>query len=133
MVLSRSLSSSWETVVQLWLQFSIDTKMFHWQAARFSQHTATDQLLTTLLQQLDEFMEIVQGASQQRLSLSTTKQIYLRNMSKPTYEKKLQRFMTWLSTNSLFQRLGPDGTSLLNLRDEVLASCQQMSYLLTFL
>ena len=108
-------------------------KIFHWQTKNYAQHVASDQLYTTLLTLIDQWVEVYQG----KYSILTFKDdnkfnVPLRNMDLDDFKLHLNQFKEFLM-NQIPKYLEDNemqNTDLLNIRDEMLAITNKTLYLL---
>jgi hypothetical protein len=107
-------------------------KIFHWQTKNYAQHIASDQLYTSLLTLIDQWVEVYQG----KYAILTFKEdnkmnIPLRNMDLEDLKLHLNQFKEFLM-NQLPTYLNDKmhNTDLLNIRDEMLAITNKTLYLL---
>ena len=108
-------------------------KIFHWQTKNYAQHVASDQLYTTLLTLIDQWVEVYQG----KYSILTFKDdnkfnVPLRNMDLDDFKLHLNQFKEFLM-NQIPKYLEDNemqNTDLLNIRDEMLTITNKTLYLL---
>jgi len=75
-------------------QLATDTKMFHWQTHRYSQHKTSDMLFEELLDKMDEMLEVGQGLIGKRLHFQNSHtSIQLRNVSKKQMVTDIKEFI----------------------------------------
>lgn len=106
-------------------------KLYHWQTYSYARHKATDDVLDALDKQIDEFVEVYMGKyGRPRMNVKTSS-IHIGNMT----EKSAVSFIRKCISNLLgpvVSKLDPDRDSdLINIRDEMLASLNQLLYLFT--
>ena len=109
-------------------------KLFHWKTYSFATHKATDELYSSLNENMDKFMEILLGKTGTRVDLTSQKTIQLIDLnSKEELKRKIMEFKSYLVSLSNNRSLSPmTNTDLLNIRDEILGDLNQFLYLLTF-
>jgi DNA-binding ferritin-like protein len=112
-------------------------KVFHWQTNSFSEHKALDQTYEALEESIDEFIETYQGIFGRIFSQSNFV-LELKNYNSGSSEfgfssnisETVDEWINYLkSFNSDVQLNGH--TDLLNIRDEMLGSLNQLKYLIT--
>ena len=102
-------------------------KLYHWQTGRFARHKATDDLVASLDENIDKFVETYMGKyGRPRITGS----IKLHNFSEAAGAKFVDKQVKWL-TNVLPRKLKNTDTDLLNIRDEILGDLNQVKYLFT--
>lgn len=102
-------------------------KLYHWQTRMFSRHKATDDLVASLDTNIDTFVETYMG-KYGRPKVSAP--IKISNFSESGARAFVERQRTFLS-QVLPRKLRRDDTDLLNIRDEILGSLNQVLYLFT--
>ena len=100
------------------------TKLYHWRTRSYPEHKATDKLYEALDDQVDRFVETMLGSKNARASLT---HMPLRSFNTlPAFKRRIEHYKQYL------KRMPASlGTDLLNIRDELLGSLNQFSYLLT--
>ena len=58
-------------IIHNFFKYIIILKMFHFQTKLYKSHKISDTYLTTLLEQFDKFMEVLQGHNNQQISTSS--------------------------------------------------------------
>ena len=119
-------------LLQYFFYYQTLIKIFHWQTKNYAQHIASDQLYTSLLTLIDQWVEVYQG----KYAILTFKEdnkmnIPLRNMDLEDLKLHLNQFKEFLM-NQLPTYLNDKmhNTDLLNIRDEMLAITNKTLYLL---
>jgi hypothetical protein len=99
-------------------------KLHHWRTHSYSVHKATDNLHEALSEQVDSFVEKLLGSKHTRATL-THMPLHACN-TLPELKRRMEHYKRYL------QRMPASlGTDLLNIRDELLGSLNQFSYMLT--
>jgi hypothetical protein len=127
------------SLIEIFLQFPSQVKLYHWQTTSYSRHKASDNLVSGIQELIDQFVETYQGKYQR---------IYLKNYNNPLgavepgttipiYDLNdrniaayLEEFKTFLR-NDIFQIIKESDTDLINIRDEMLSLINQTLYLFT--
>jgi len=118
-----------DTLVSELLQFQLSVKILHWQTRSYAKHIATDTLYKSLSDNIDKFVEIMQG-KYGRVKFSTDASISIINFDKKNDENLIKYIQQWLETK-LPKMIHEDDTDLLNIRDEMLGTVKQTRYLFT--
>jgi hypothetical protein len=122
-------------LLQYFFYYQIIIKIFHWQTRKYSEHIASDQLYTSLLTLIDQWVEVYQG----KYDILTFKDdekvnVPLRNVDRDDFILHLKQFKIFLM-KTIPEHLNNDkkmeNTDLLNIRDEMLALTNKTLYLLT--
>ena len=121
-------------IVVLFLEVLIMVKLFHWKTYSYATHKATDKLYSSLNKKMDQFIEILLGKVNNRISLIDNKTINLFDLtSKEQLIDKITSFKSYLvdlNNNKAFNLMS--NYDLLTVRDEILGQLNQFLYLLTF-
>jgi hypothetical protein len=119
-------------LLQYFFYYQTLIKIFHWQTKNYAQHVASDQLYTSLLSLIDQWVEVYQG----KYDVLTFKEdnkmtVPLRNMDLDGFKLHLNQFKEFLM-NQIPKYIDDkmQNTDLLNIRDEMLAITNKTLYLL---
>lgn len=99
-------------------------KLHHWRTHSYSVHKATDNLHEALSEQVDSFVEKLLGSQNTRATL-THVPLHSYN-SLPELKRRVEHYKRYLQGMPASM-----GTDLLNIRDELLGSLNQFSYMLS--
>ena len=99
-------------------------KLHHWRTHSYSVHKATDNLHEALSEQVDSFVEKLLGSQNTRATL-THMPLHSYN-SLPELKRRVEHYKRYLQGMPASM-----GTDLLNIRDELLGSLNQFSYMLS--
>jgi DNA-binding ferritin-like protein len=113
-------------------------KIYHWQTKSFSEHKALDMAYEALEESIDEFVEVYQGIFGRVRSASGSFVFELENLQtdyqqsevQSDLQLKIDQWIVYLKTFNEDEAL-KDKTDLLNIRDEMLGSLNQLKYLIT--
>jgi hypothetical protein len=118
-----------ELIQTTFLQMQHQYKILHWQTTSFSQHKAFDEIVSSLSEHIDEFIETYMGKYGRVIAVNTFN-ITLANYKDTDFMALTDKYIQFLI--SLSNMLDPSKDSdLLNIRDEILSSLNQLKYLLT--
>ena len=106
-------------------------KLYHWQTMAYPRHIATNDLVTKLDANIDQFVEVYIGKYGRPKLSGSTSTIRLRNHSDKEASVLLKEAVDWL-TGDLSRTLKKTDTDLLNIRDTIVADLNQTLYLFTF-
>lgn len=118
-------------IVHLMMTLRNQVKLYHWQTMAYPRHVATDELVTKLDTNIDQFVEVYVGKYGRPKLSGKTSTIRLRNHSDKEATALLKEAVEWL-TNDLSRKLKKTDTDLLNIRDTIVADLNQTLYLFTF-
>jgi len=118
-------------IVHLMMTLRNQVKLYHWQTMNYPRHIATDELVTKLDTNIDQFVEVYIGKYGRPKLTGKTSSIFLRNHSDAEATKMIQEAIDWMS-NDLTSRLKKTDTDLLSIRDVIVADLNQTLYLFTF-
>jgi len=99
-------------------------KLHHWRTHDYSVHKATDNLHEALSEQVDSFVEKLLGSKQTRANLTSLRMKAYNTL--PALKRRVEYYKRYL--RGMPASLGSD---LLNIRDELLGSLNQFSYMLS--
>ena len=132
---SGSVSSKKQIVTQM-LQMLITTKLYHWNTLSFSVHKATDELYGELNTLIDQFVEVLLGkhnnvSERNKHEILSVKTLHMNNYKDTSmFKKEIETYKKYLIGLSKHFNNG-ENSDLLNIRDEILATLNKISYLLT--
>lgn len=117
-------------VVQTFLQFQTDIKIYHWQTFSYSRHKSSDKLFQNLLDLIDEFVETYMGQLDTHVRITQNLSVIkMRNISDQQAQVIVKKFRIFLSK---LEKTTPSlTTDLLNLRDELLGLTDRTLFLFT--
>jgi hypothetical protein len=106
-------------------------KLYHWQTKSYSRHKATDEVITSLDEAIDEYVETYMGKYGRPKMSARNNMIKVQNLSETTIVRFIKNCITHLTTQ-LTKKLNPAAdTDLINLRDEMLGDLNKLLYLFT--
>ena len=131
-----SSNSSNKQIITKMLQMLITTKLYHWNTLSFSVHKATDDLYGSLNTLIDQFVEVLLGkhnyvSERNKHEILSVKTLHMNNYKdNGMFKKEIETYKKYLiSLNKHFNN--GENSDLLNIRDEILATLNKISYLLT--
>jgi len=111
------------------MQMQNQYKILHWQTMSFSQHKSFDEIVSSLIENIDEFIETYMG-KYGRVIAANTFNITLANYKDTDFMVLTDRYIGFLiGLNDMLDKVVD--SDLLNIRDEILGSLNQLKYLLT--
>ena len=121
-------ANSAHEIVPVLFRFRQQLHVYHWQTTSYARHKASDELLGSLTDFIDKFMEIYFG-KYGKVEFPEEVNIKIGNMSDENGMKFLDE-MIYYFIEVLPKYLNPrNDTDLLNLRDDIVASTNQIKYL----
>lgn len=117
-------------IVNLMMTLRDQIKLYHWQTMNYPRHIATNDLVTKLDTNIDQFVEVYIGKYGRPKLTGRTTSIHLRNHSDKEATKMIQEAINWL-TDKLPRHLKRTDTDLFNIRDTIVADLNQTLYLFT--
>ena len=118
-------------IVHIMMTLRNQVKLYHWQTMSFPRHKATDELVTKLDTNIDQFVEVYIGKYGRPKLTGKNSSIRLRNHSDKEAVALLREAVAWLNTD-LNKYLKKGDTDLFNIRDTIVADLNQTLYLFTF-
>jgi len=120
-------------IVVKFLEVLNTVKLYHWKTYRYATHKATDELYSKLNENIDLFVEVLLGKSQDRVNLLHVRNISLKDFSSiDEFKREMVRFKEYLvklNENNAMKTMS--NTDLYNIRDEILGNVNQFLYLST--
>ena len=115
--------------INVMLTLRNQVKVYHWQTMSYARHKATDDLVSSLDENIDKFVEVYMGKhGPPKFSGSNTK-ITVHNAFDKRAAELLKAGVKWL-THDVPRFLNAKADSdLLNIRDEILADLNQALFL----
>lgn len=124
-------SKSKEELVNSFLDVLMLIKVYHWRTKSYAEHKATDELYSSLNENIDKFVEVMLGKYNIRLKMKGRMIKFKDPSTKKELKKTVLDFIHILENNmNKFINIVKD-TDLINIRDEILGSLHQFFYLLT--
>lgn len=125
-------------IIQPLMELKHSVKLFHWTTSQYPIHKITDKFLQTLDPLIDQYVEVMLGAS--KVSPNKNKRIEtklkktLQNISvHPLDSKKSISYILDLNINLLNTHSTCNtNVELLAIRDEIVSEIQRLKYLLNF-
>jgi hypothetical protein len=106
-------------------------KVYHWQTMTYSRHIATNDLLTKLDANIDQFVEVMIGKYGRPKFVGKASSLPIRNFHDEEAPELLRQAVEWMSTD-LPNQLKKMDTDLLNIRDTIVGDLNQVLYLFSF-
>jgi DNA-binding ferritin-like protein len=116
--------------IQFFFTLQTQLKLHHWQTRQFSTHKATDETLTKLGDLTDEYVETYMGKYGRPNITRATSDFHIKNLSEKAVVQFVKGCIDHLQ-GKFTKGLVPSDTALLNIRDEMIGSLQQLLYLFT--
>lgn len=114
-------------IVTTFFNIRDQVKLYHWQTKSFSEHKATDELVTQLDLNIDKFVEVFMGRYGRPYVKKT---LPVKNLTVTGIRSFITKSDEWLASR-LPRMLKKTDSDLLNIRDEILADLNQVKYLFT--
>jgi hypothetical protein len=108
---------------------ALNVKLYHWQTKSFARHKASDELFGSLLESIDEFVEVYSGRYK-RPQFGETFEIPVNELTDSTMTTVLREYADYLRTD-LPKYIKSSDTDLLTIRDNMLSTINQTLYLFT--
>ena len=106
-------------------------KVYHWQTMTYSRHIATNDLLTKLDANIDQFVEVYIGKYGRPKFSGKSSVIHLRNYHDKETPALLKEAIDWMNID-LPRKVKKTDTDLFNIRDTIVADLNQVLYLFSF-
>lgn len=116
--------------IHFFLTLRDQIKLYHWQTRVYSRHIATDKILETLEKSIDSYVEVYIGKFGRPKITGKNALITLHNLTEAGAVRLINAAIRYLH-GPLTKTLRPADTDLMNIRDEMIASLNQLLYLFT--
>lgn len=117
-------------IIQVMMTLRDQIKVYHWQTMSYPRHKATDELVSSLDEKIDSFVETYMGKYGRPKFTTKTGMIRVANFHDTKGPELLHHAIAWL-THKLPKHLKATDTDLLNIRDEILGDLNKSLYLFT--
>ena len=117
-------------IVHFLLELRNQLKIYHWQTYSYPQHKATDDVIQSLDEHIDLFVEVWMGKYGRFKLTKMTGEVLLKNMSERSILKFIHESILYLQ-GPLTKVLKGTDTDLANIRDEMIADLNKLLYLFT--
>jgi len=118
-----------EVIQTTLMQMQNQYKILHWQTMSFSQHKSFDEIVSSLSGHIDEFIETYMG-KYGRVIAADSFNLILANYKDANFVALTDSYINFMIGLSSMLDVSKD-SDLLNIRDEILGSLNQLKYLLT--
>ena len=105
-------------------------KLYHWQTYMYSRHKATDDVVKSLDEHIDLFVEVFMGKYGRMKLSGKTARFDLENLTDKSSVKFIKQCIAYL-LGPISEGLKETDTDLFNIRDEMLGDLNQLLYLFT--
>jgi DNA-binding ferritin-like protein len=126
------MKSAKEELVNYFLELLMTIKVYHWKTKSYAEHKATDELYSSLNENIDKFVEIMLGKYKMRLVMKGKSIKFTDPSTKAGIKKIINSYKILLEKHMNKYIIVSKDTDLINIRDEILGSLNQFLYLLTF-
>jgi DNA-binding ferritin-like protein len=126
------MKSTKEELVNYFLELLMTIKVYHWKTKSYAEHKATDELYSSLNENIDKFVEIMLGKYKMRLVMKGKNIKFTDPSTKAGIKKIINSYKILLEKHMNKYIIVSKDTDLINIRDEILGSLNQFLYLLTF-
>jgi len=103
-------------------------KLYHWQTHLYARHKATDEVIKSLDEHTDLFVEVYMGKYGRPNITRTTNTVQVKNMSEKSAIKFIKDCIAHI-TGPFTKSIKGTDTDLLNIKDEILGELNQLLYL----
>lgn len=126
---TRRRNGASDDLVQTFLHMQSQVKLFHWQTKSFAEHKATDELVSSLADHIDAFIETYMGKYGRVKVRGSSRP--LQNYSPAALRSYVHRCTQYLAKTLPHKLNAAYDSDLLNIRDEILGDLNKTLYLFT--
>jgi hypothetical protein len=120
--------SSGGDIINILLTLRNQIKIYHWQTGSFARHKSTDDLVSSLDENIDKFVEVHMGRYGVPHFSKKSGKIVVHDAADKSAANLLHAGVEFLQKN-LHKFLKKTDTDLLNIRDEILADLNKAIFL----
>lgn len=117
--------------IHFFLQLRNQIKLYHWQTHIYARHIASDRAIDDLDKLIDSYVEIYIGKYGRKKLTKEQGTLHLTNMTENGAVRFLQSAIRYIQVTLIRGLHKENDTDLLNLRDEIIGSLNQLVYLFT--
>lgn len=117
--------------VQFFFTMRDQIKLYHWQTRIYSRHKATDDVIKSLDEHIDQFVEVYMGKYGRPKMSGKTATVHVSNFSEKSIVSFIKKCIQVLLTDVVKGLKDSVDSDLINIRDEMLADLNQLLYLFT--
>lgn len=116
--------------IQFFFSLRDQIKLYHWQTRLYSRHKATDDVIKSLDEHIDQFVEVYMGKYGRPKMTAKNATVHVSNLSEKSIVGFIKKSIQLLQTVCV-KGLKETDTDLFNIRDEMLGDLNQLLYLFT--
>lgn len=117
--------------IQFFFAMRDQIKLYHWQTRIYSRHKATDDVIKSLDEHIDQFVEVYMGKYGRPKMSGKTASVHVSNFSEKSIVSFIKKCIQMLLTDVVKGLKDNIDSDLINIRDEMLADLNQLLYLFT--
>lgn len=106
-------------------------KLYHWQTKSYSRHRATDKVIESLDEHIDQFVEVYMGKYGRPKMTGKNSTTTVSNLSEKSIVGFIRKCIQMLLGDCMKGLKEDIDSDLFNIRDEMLADLNQLLYLFT--
>jgi hypothetical protein len=119
-----------EDIIKMFFHMQLNIKLYHWQTRVYARHKATDDLLSSLSDLIDQFIEVYMGRYS-RPDFEESFGIEVDELNEDDAKKLISEYIVAMKTRVPKYLKKESDTDLLNIRDEILGLLNKTLYLFT--
>lgn len=117
--------------VQFFFTMRDQIKLYHWQTLIYSRHKATDDVIQSLDEHIDKFVEVYIGKYGRPKMSGKTATVHVSNFSEKSIVSFIKKCIQLLLVDMMKGLKDGIDNDLFNIRDEMVADLNQLLYLFT--
>jgi hypothetical protein len=116
-------------IINVLMTMRSQVKVYHWQTMSYARHKTTDDLVSSLDENIDKFVEVYMGKYGQPKFIARNNKFVVYDADDKSAPKLLKTGIAWLTRVLPKSLNAKEDTDLLNIRDEILADLNQARFL----
>ena len=118
-------------IILFFLELQSNIKMYHWMTTSYARHKAADNLVDSIIENGDKFIEVYIGRyGRPTVTKRDASILQVQNLDDKSVIKYIEDSIKYLVIE-LSKNLKKEDVDLLNIRDELICSLSQTKYLFT--
>jgi len=128
---SRKTKPEMSKMVRTFLEMLNTVKLYHWKTRSYAQHRATDDLYSSLNDNIDKFVETLLGKEGGRIRMMEKKMDLIDSSNTDDFKERIYEYREFfVRMNDVFHE--KRDSDIFSIRDDILVDIDQFLYLMSF-